>query len=151
MPRARCYFMFIFVRGANCCCLLFCFDVRRCSKFFVGGLYMWIELEMWHGSPISFCHGSQSGQTQGDCFQSLLSAIVAGIKRTFAAQLQRSSSFALHHSFKLTWLLFWFMLKLAMRALNWCEAKKMVHLVIGARRGEAQCQAPPPPHSGPVA
>ena len=72
MPRPRCYLMFIFVRGANCSCLLFCFDVRRCSKFFVGGLYMWIELEMWHGSTISFCHGSQSGHADSGWLFSVL-------------------------------------------------------------------------------
>ena len=68
MPRPRCYLMLIFVRGANCSCLLSCFDDWRCSKFLVGGLYMWIELEVEHGSTISFCNGSQSGQTAGDCF-----------------------------------------------------------------------------------
>ena len=55
----------------------------------------------------AFVMGSQSGQTQGDCFQSLLSAIVAGIKRRFKPLLHDSenqAAFALHPSFKLTWL-----------------------------------------------
>ena len=127
MPCPRSYLMFIYVRGADCSCPLFYFDVRRCSKFFVGGLYMWIKLEVQHGCTISFCHESQSGQTQGDCFQFLLFAIVAGTKRRFKPLLHNSKiqvASALHGSFKLTWLSFWFMLELAMRALNWCETKK---------------------------
>ena len=58
---------------------------------------------------ISFRHGSQSGQTQGDCFQSLLFAIVAGIKRRFKPLLHNSENqvvVALHRSFKATWLPF---------------------------------------------
>ena len=53
--------------------------------------------------------GSQSGQTQGDCFQSLLCAIVAGIKRRFKPLLHDSKNqvaFALHPLFKFTWLRF---------------------------------------------
>ena len=48
-------------------------------------------------------------QTQGDCFQSLLSATVAGIKGRFKPMLHNSENqiaSALHRSFKLTWLSF---------------------------------------------
>ena len=93
---------------------------------------MWIELEVQHGSTISFRNGSQSGQTLGDCFSSLLSAIVAGIKRRFK-------------SFKLTWLPF-SMLEWAIKALNWCETKNgaFSHRQTQGRHGAM------PNHFGPV-
>ena len=53
-------------------------------------------------STISFCNESQSGQTLSDCFQFLLSAIVAGIKRRFKPLLHNSENqvaSALHRLF----------------------------------------------------
>ena len=56
----------------------------------------------------AFVMGSQSSHTQGDCFQSLLSAI-AGIKRRFKPSLHDSENqvaSALRSLFKLIWLPF---------------------------------------------
>ena len=52
---------------------------------------------------------NQAMQTHCDCFQSLLSATVAGIKGRFKPLLRNSENqiaSALHRSFKLTWLPF---------------------------------------------
>ena len=74
---------------------------------------------------------SQSGQIQGDCFQCLLSAIVAGIKRRFKPLLHDSENYVasvLHRSFKLIWLPSLVHAGIGYVGIELVRKKKIVHL-----------------------
>ena len=65
---------------------------------------------------------NQAMQTQCDCFQSLLSATVAGIKGRFKSLLHNSENqiaSTLHRSFKLTWLPFLIYVGIGNEGIEW--------------------------------